>query len=281
MVAKLGKTGTVERIVTLEDSGDGGGKNLVANAEGLTVDGFIDGAITFAGEIVGGSGYHELSALFDSQLQPIAATAEVPIGDASDADAIHLGDPDGTFLLSRTLNKASQLPPDPPHPDGHLGIPTSFIVTAGESMGGGLEALQASDNRYMRIQAIDHTIRFFVYFDPGDEPVFLSAISLELHTTSCYTATVFLDRANSSQFDVLGQRGMCPTNEPVLSVEIPREASRALGYDGINPNPPWRLRVGVILEFPEPTPPDPGSCILLSQSAQDASVDEVMVEVEY
>ncbi len=271
LVVRLGKSGTVDRMVTLADPGDGSGESLTVTSEGVTVNGFINGPIEFAGKIVGDEDYHEISALFDSQLQQIAATTTDP-------------PPSGDDVSPPPLPIKSSQPAsaeDPPHSEGHLGVPTTFVLAAGESMAGGLRELEGSDNRYMRIQAVDHTIRLFVYFDPGVEPVFLDEISLELRTESCYTATVFLDRANSAEFDVIGQRGMCPTNEPVLRVEIPREASIALGYDSVNRNPDWQLRVGVILEFPEPIPPDPNSCILLSQSAQEASVDQVRVEVEY
>lgn len=183
-------------------------------------------------------------------------------------------------------------PPASPAICGGLGnggadtlAPGAMTILQGQLQSGGLLQLGASDDSYLEIapetrsQANPPGVELLFDFFPGAAGVTdLEGVGVELGSFYCFEATIAARGLGATQFEVMGERQLCATEEPVLHVPVTTEQARSLGFDGVNPPAPdSKLSVLVTVAFlAAPTP-----CDTCQTVAQEASVDQAQLDVDY
>ena len=282
LLARVQDDSTVGAVQLLTGPKDDEGTAVSFDSQGhVVVDGFFTSTLTVGSQVlsVAQGKVEGFSATFDGNLQPLSAQ-QVPLA------AGNLLADTSPALSTRKIRMPSLPNPLADPPDVHDAIPLDFAVTAGTLERGGLEEIRSSDNRYMRVVA-DETglLEIQVWFDPDPRPdpmpLYLGTVRAEVLTEHCYTATILVNGIAGPDFEVAGQRQLCPSAEPILEVPISKEFSTALGFDGqVLLEPGDRLHVKLRIQFhavPITLPPG----ILPQTTGQDSSVDQISAEIEY
>jgi hypothetical protein len=124
-------------------------------------------------------------------------------------------------------------------------------------------------------------VKILAYFAPMPEPILLTAVNVELAVERCYALTLEMHGYDSDDFVTVGERDVCPGDEPLLSFKVSPELSRELGVDGVpSIDPTDRLIVRFGLRYPGAEPKS-GLAAKDSTAGLDAGVDQISVDVEY
>lgn len=278
ILARVRSIGELSAVALFGGPLDDEGRALEIDRGEVVASGVFSGELTFGDQTLFAQPDKTLDweARFDKLLNPTAATAvetvEAPENWQSPA-------PIGG-------DKARQIGAPSSVMESHTILPMAYDVMKGTKGRGGLTEIAASDDRYLRIVAdSEQQIELKVWLDPNaeshDMPLFLNEIRAEVRSQSCYTATVWVNGVSGPEFVVAGQRQLCPSDEPILTVPITREFSAELGFDGQLPLlPEQRLTIVLSIQFHYTPPVLPGG-IFPQTAEQDSSVDQISADVEY
>lgn len=294
-LAKISADGTLDAVATFDGAQDDEAHTIEIDAQGqLSVQGLFADDLIIGNQVLqaGSEKIEGWSGHFTPSLVPIDAevidVSEVP-------DAKPIGHKSALLPVSvvpgtpSDLRYTGQKSSHSQAPDGvtqHTLTPIAFQVVTGTPERGGLRELGNSDDRYLRVVSQGGRIDLAVWLDPEVEsgmPVYLQEVRAEVRSEFCYTATVSVNGMDGEEFLVAGQRSLCPSDEPILTVPIRNDLARALGLDGQVPvQPGQRIHVLLTLEFFSSAPPPvlPGG-ISPQTSAQDSSVDQISADVDY
>jgi hypothetical protein len=284
LLAKLLPGGKLESWIFLRGPEDDEGHSIEIDANGrLLLGGIFSQKLTIGDQTLGteedeAQGW---SGLFATDLSPISAQV-VDVDGIGQRENPHEGTSAGAPPkdLQDLESPAEEV-------DHHEIFPLAYEVVVGTKGRGGLRELSTSDDHYMRIVADeDQYLELKVWMQPyapadsNSMPLFLKEIRVEVKSQFCYTATLRVNGILGPEFLVAGQRSICPSDEPILSVPITPELSALLGFDGEIPMlPDHRLTVALSIQFHN-TPDLPAGAF--GQTAeQDSSVDQISADVEY
>ena len=279
-LTRIAADGTLDRRIVFGGPFDDIPQSLVLEANGEVVFGalFAD-QITLGGQTLGvpGAKKQGLTARLDPDLGWISAQVVSPPGQGG-----------GQALSPRRFAGPPQRGLAQRSGDNHPAIPMAYQVVSGSEQRGQLEQLAASDDDYLRIVADSlDIIELRVLFDPDPMDrmtLYLGAVRVELASLFCYHARILVKGMISEDFLVAGEEDFCPSDEPILEIQIPEDFSSQLGYDGSTIiDPQHRLVVAVQLEF-QPGPPAKATSdkgMAYAGAEEDSSVDHIEVIVEY
>ena len=271
-LAKFSPDGILESAATFDGAQDDEAHQIEIDAQGqLRVQGLFAEDLTIGNQVLqaGAQKIEGWSGRFTPSLVPIDAevvdVAEVPGAKPIGHKSSHMQAPEGSTQ--------------------HTLTPMAFEVSTGTSERGGLRELGNSDDQYLRVVSQGGRIDLEVWLDPEIQatmPVFLKEVRAEIRSEFCYTATVSVNGVDGGEFLVAGQRSLCPSDEPILTVPISSDLAGALGFDGQVPVVPGqRLHVLLTVEFFSSAPPVLPGGILPQTAEQDSSVDQISADVDY
>lgn len=278
--------GVLENVQLGTGAEDDEGQSLAFDADGnLVASGYIQGQAVFEGQPFGDpdEGPQSFEAVFDSvtldlivaEALPMTRTATVP-------RSVTL--PPVDFFRGLPM-PPSPPPPPPEEPEEPTGDALELVgceIGPGYAGADCLDVLSNSNDLYLNITEgidpddLDHLeIELRMEYDPAPEAFQLTSLSIELQSDYCYTATLWLDGLVDDEQRVIGQRQVCPTDEPILTAEITEEMSVDAGLDGVNvPADGATIILGVEIDFGTFTCPNHDT------AAKDASLDEVELDVD-
>lgn len=296
-LARISADGFLEAAATFDGAQDDEAHQIEIDAQGqLSVQGLFAEDLTIGNQILQAESQkiEGWRGQFTSALVPIDAEvvdiSEVPGTKPISHKSALLAIPEvpgtsSSTSFRRDVGRKSRHAQAPDSVSQHTLTPVAFNVITGTPERGGLHELGHSDDRYMRVVSLGGRIDLEVWLDPDVEasmPVFLKEVRAEVRSEFCYTATVSVNGVDGGEFLVAGQRSLCPSDEPVLTVPINGDLAGALGFDGQVPvQPGQRIRVLLTLEFFSSAPPVLPGGGLPQTSAQDSSVDQISADVDY
>ena len=286
VLARLASDGTVDRRRSFGGDLDDEATDLTLETDGtLRAEGFFTDQIEVAGLTLGGPGQgrQDFHAWLDEDLVWTGAGAlSLPhLPGLRHGAGFLFGREQFPFAAEPTGGSFDKIG------DDHPAIPIAYQVMEGTEQRGQLEQIDASDDEYLRIVASNRdVVELRVHFDPDPhdrQALYLDRVRVELSTLFCYYAQILVKGMVSEEFVVAGERSLCPSEDPILEIDVPEDLSDALGYDGSTyVDPEHRLVVALRIEFG----PDAGQAkadknVFYANAEEDTSVDHVEVIVEY
>jgi hypothetical protein len=259
LVAKYRADGTREALLYGVGDQDDEGRSVLVRPDGnVLVRGRLTEQCSLPGMTLGaaGKGQQDFSVLLSPDLEPLWGETTDPFGSEKSGKSLD--------VVKTTA------------------YPADFSVVLGDVGTGGLDELSASDDYHLRAYAGGAgVVKILAYFAPMPEPILLTAVNVELAVERCYALTLEMHGYDSDDFVTVGERDVCPGDEPLLSFKVSPELSRELGVDGVpSIDPTDRLIVRFGLRYPGAEPKS-GLAAKDSTAGLDAGVDQISVDVEY